>query len=56
MNWPWLTETATVVFSLSVVVPVRKGPCCLGRWQQAIGINDDIKPQTRRIEPIINGF
>jgi secondary thiamine-phosphate synthase enzyme len=39
----------------SVVVPVRKGKCCLGTWQQVVVINHDIKPRTRRIEVTIIG-
>jgi secondary thiamine-phosphate synthase enzyme len=40
----------------SVVVPVRKGRCCLGTWQQVVVINHDIKPRTRKIELTIIGF
>jgi secondary thiamine-phosphate synthase enzyme len=40
----------------SVVVPVRKGRCCLGTWQQVVAINHDIKPKIRRIEVTIIGL
>lgn len=40
----------------SVVVPVRKGRCCLGTWQQVVAINHDIKPKIRKIELTIIGF
>jgi secondary thiamine-phosphate synthase enzyme len=40
----------------SVVMPVRKGRCCLGTWQQVVVINHDIKSRTRRIELTIIGF
>jgi secondary thiamine-phosphate synthase enzyme len=39
----------------SVVVPVRKGRCCLGTWQQVVAINHDIKPKIRKIEVTIIG-
>ena len=39
----------------SIVVPVRKGRCCLGTWQQVIVINHDIKPRIRKIELTIIG-
>jgi secondary thiamine-phosphate synthase enzyme len=39
----------------SVVVPVRKGSCYLGTWQQVVVINHDIKPRTRKIELTIIG-
>ncbi len=40
----------------SVVVPVRKGRCCLGTWQQVVAINHDIKAKIRKIEITIIGF
>jgi secondary thiamine-phosphate synthase enzyme len=40
----------------SVVVPVRKGRCCLGPWQQVVAINHDIKAKIRKIEVTIIGF
>ena len=40
----------------SVVVPVRKGRCCLGTWQQVVAINHDIKAKIRKIEITIIGL
>lgn len=37
-------------------VPIRKGECALGTWQQVVVINHDVKPRTRRIEITLMGI
>ena len=31
-------------------VPIRRGECALGTWQQVVVINHDVEPRSRRIE------
>ncbi len=40
----------------SLGIAVRKGRCLLGTWQQAVVINHDVKPRTRKIEVTIMGL
>ena len=39
----------------SLSIPVRQGHMALGTWQQAVVINHDISPRTRKIEITITG-
>ncbi len=38
-----------------LVIPVRKGRCALGTWQQVVVINHDVKPRTRTVEITVMG-
>ncbi len=39
----------------SIAIPVRRGKCKLGTWQQVVVINHDTRPRDRKIEITIIG-
>jgi len=49
------SHVQAAIIGPSIVIPVRSGRCALGTWQQAVLINHDIRPRTRKIEVSVMG-
>ena len=50
------SHVQAAIIGPSLSIAVRNGRCLLGTWQQAVVINHDVKPRTRKIEVTIMGL
>jgi secondary thiamine-phosphate synthase enzyme len=50
------SHVQAAIIGPSIVIPVRSGRCALGTWQQAVLINHDTRPRTRKVEISIMGI